>query len=297
MAKTKVIIDTDIGDDVDDALALALAVNSPELDIVGVTTVFRNTALRAKLAKRLLQVFGRPDIPVIKGIEKPLVNDWDKTLVPPQVKAVEGDIEIDEAINAVDFITEAIVNSLDQVLLITLGPLTNVATALAKEPRLKGKTRICMMGGMYSQAFPEWNIYCDPEAARIVFDSGIPITMVGLDVTLKCRLNEADMNKIRSFGSKKTRFLSTLITIWQEGSGHKYPILHDPLAVASIIDPTLVVKKKMNIKVETRGEFTRGVTVVANNPFQGSKDEGSVDVCVEVKARRFLEFFLSRILS
>lgn len=297
MEKIRVIIDTDIGDDVDDALALALALSSPELDIVGVTTVFRNTTLRAKLAKKLLQVFDRPDIPVIKGIEKPLVNDWDRTLIPPQVQAVEEEIEVDEKIRAVDFIIENVLNAPGEIVLVTLGPLTNIATALIEEPGLKDRTRIHMMGGMYSQAFPEWNIHCDPEAARIVFDSGIPITMVGLDVTLKCRLSKTEVDRMYSFGSKRTQFLSTLIKIWQEGDESKYPILHDPLAVATLFDPSLVKKRRMNIKVETRGEFTRGVTVVTDNPFLEGGNRGSVDVCVEVEARRFIDLFLERVLA
>lgn len=296
MTKTKVIIDTDIGDDVDDALALALALNSTELDIVGITTVFRNTTLRVKLAKKLLHIFGRSDIPVIKGIEKPLINDWDRTLVPPQAKVVEEDINVEEETNAVDFIIETIMNSSDQILLVALGPLTNVATALVKEPHLKEKTQICMMGGMYFQAFPEWNMHCDPEAARVVFDSGIPITAVGLDVTLKCRLDRVDMSRIRASINEKVRFLLTLIEIWQEGDEKKYPILHDPLAIAILMDPTLVTKQRMNVKVETRGEFTRGVTSVVDNPFQENKHQGSVEVCVEVEARKFIEFFLKRVL-
>ncbi|MBC7217053.1 MAG: nucleoside hydrolase [Candidatus Caldatribacterium sp.] len=295
--KTKVIIDTDIGDDVDDALAIALALCSPELEIVGITTVFRNTTLRAKLAKKLVQVFGRPDIPVVKGIEKPLINDWDRTLIPPQTRAVKEEIPIDEEIGAVDFIVDRVMNSSDQITLITIGPLTNVAIALTKEPRLKERTRICMMGGMYSQAFPEWNIYCDPEAARIVFDSGIPITMVGLDVTLQCRLNKAALNRIFESGDERMRFLSEVIKIWQEGDENRYPILHDPLAVAVLIDPSFVKMKKMNIKVETRGELTRGVTVVTENPFQGFSGEGSVNVCVDVESERFVRFFLERILA
>ncbi|MGC8971132.1 MAG: nucleoside hydrolase [bacterium] len=292
----KVIIDTDIGDDIDDALAIALAINSPELDIVAITTVFRNTLLRAKLAKKLVRVFGKPDIPVVKGREKPLINDWDKNLIPPQVKAVKEDIEIDKSINAIDFIVDTVMNSQDMITLITIGPLTNIAGAIIKEPKIKEKTEIYMMGGMYSQAFPEWNIYCDPEAARIVFDSGIKITMVGLDVTLKCRFNREALDEIFNFNSERTRFLSELITIWQEGDKERYPILHDPLAVASFIESSLVKKENMHIKVETRGEFTRGVTVVIDTPYSSRKGDSNVDVCIDVDSNRFIDFFLKRIL-
>ena len=293
----KVIIDTDIGGDIDDALAVALALNSPELDVIGITTVFENTLLRAKLAKKLLQVFNRSDIPVIKGVEKPIINDWDRSLIPPQVKAVREEIEVNENINAVDFIVEKIMNSAEPVTLITIGPLTNIAGAIIKEPGLKDKTRIYMMGGMYSQAFPEWNIYCDPEAGRVVFDSGIPITMVGLDVTLKCKLGKKSLDKIFNFNSERTKFLSELIRIWQEGDESRFPILHDPLAVAALINPSLVRRENMHIKVETRGEFTRGVTVVADIPYEERKGDSSVDVSVDVDSDRFIQFFLERILK
>jgi len=293
----KVIIDTDIGGDIDDALAVALALNSPELDVIGITTVFENTLLRAKLAKKLLQIFNRSDIPVIKGVEKPIINDWDRSLIPPQVKAVREEIEVNENINAVDFIVERIMNSAEPVTLITIGPLTNIAGAIIKEPGLKDKTRIYMMGGMYSQAFPEWNIYCDPEAGRVVFDSGIPITMVGLDVTLKCKLDKKSLDKIFDFNSERTNFLSELIRIWQEGDESRFPILHDPLVVAALINPSLVRRENMHIKVETRGEFTRGVTVVADIPYGERKGDSSVDVSVDVDSDRFIQFFLERILK
>ena len=293
----KVIIDTDIGGDIDDALAVALALNSPELDVIGITTVFENTLLRAKLAKKLLQIFNRSDIPVIKGVEKPIINDWDRSLIPPQVKAVREEIEVNENINAVDFIVERIMNSAEPVTLITIGPLTNIAGAIIKEPGLKDKTRIYMMGGMYSQAFPEWNIYCDPEAGRVVFDSGIPITMVGLDVTLKCKLGKKSLDKIFDFNSERTNFLSELIRIWQEGDESRFPILHDPLVVAALINPSLVRRENMHIKVETRGEFTRGVTVVTDTPYGDRKGDSNVDVSVDVDSDRFIQFFLERILK
>lgn len=291
------ILDTDIGDDIDDALALALILNSPEIELIGITTVFKNTTLRAKLAKKLLQIYGRTDIPVIKGIEKPLINDVDVTAIPPQVMAVKEEIEIEKTANAVDFIVEKIMNSEERIILVTIGPLTNIAGAIIKEPRLKDKTEVYMMGGMYSQAFPEWNIYCDPEAGRIVFDSGIHINMVGLDVTLRCRLDKDSLEKIFNFDSEKTKFLTELIKIWQGGDENRFPILHDPLAVATLIDPTFVKMENMHIKVETRGEFTRGVTVVTDTPYRDKRRDSNVDVAVEVDNNRFIRFFLDRILN
>ncbi len=293
----KIIIDTDIGGDIDDALAVALALNSPEIEIIGITTVFVDTASRVKLTKKLLSLYNKSDIPVIKGAEKPLIGSWDKNLIPLQAQAVKDNIEIDESINVIDFIVNTIMDSKEKITLIPIGPLTNIASAIIKEPRLKEKTEIYMMGGMYSQAFPEWNIYCDPESARIVFDSGIKITMVGLDVTLRCRLSKENLDKIFNYNSERTRFLSELIKIWQEGNEERYPILHDPLAIASFIDPSLVKKENMHIKVETKGEFTRGVTVVIDTPYTSKKGDSNVDVCVDVDSDRFINFFLNRILK
>jgi inosine-uridine nucleoside N-ribohydrolase len=290
----KIIIDTDIGDDIDDALAIALALNSPELDIVGITTVFRNTTLRTKLAIKLLEVFDREDIPVVKGIEKPIINDWDKNLIPPQSEILKEEITLNTSIDAVDFIIDRLMNSEEKITLITIGPLTNIAMALIKEPKIKDKTEIFMMGGMYSRAIPEWNISCDPEAARVVFDSGIPITMVGLDVTLRCNLEGKDLDSIRSFGNIRTDFLYELLTIWQ-GNSQRLPILHDPLAVASFIDESLVKKEKMWVRIETRGEFTRGVIVADDRDSR--KRDSNVNVCIDVDRERFISFFLDRILK
>jgi len=105
----KIIIDTDIGGDIDDALAVSLALNSPELDIVGITTVFVDTTSRVKLTKKLLSLYDKPDIPVIKGAEKPLIGDWDKNLIPLQAQAVKEDIDVDENMNAIDFIVWGVI--------------------------------------------------------------------------------------------------------------------------------------------------------------------------------------------
>lgn len=289
----KIIIDTDIGDDVDDALAIALALNSEELEIVGITTVFRNTTLRAKLAVKLLKIFEREDIPVFVGTEKPLINDWDRNFTPPQYRAVREEISMKENISAVDFIVETIKNSKEKITLVPIGSLTNIALAILRAKEIIEKTEIVMMGGWIFRGIPEWNISCDPESARIVFDSGIRITMVPLDVTLKCRLKKEDVEKIKNFGSKKTDFLYELIEIWQEGNKNKFPILHDPLAIATAIGKDFVKKEKFIIKVETRGEFTRGVTCAYD---LSEKDKSYVEVCTDVDSEGFIRFFMERIL-
>ena len=290
-----IIIDTDVGDDIDDALALALALNSPELNIRGITTVFRNTDLRTQLALKLLKTFRRDDIPVARGIAKPIMEQWDTTLIPNQCALLDEEIEYNCNLHAVDFIIEEVMKQ-DNIVLVPIGPLTNIAAAIIKKPSIVHNTQIVMMGGMANVPYPEWNIVCDPEAAAIVFNSGIPITMVGLDVTLKCRLNEEQLNQINKSNNEQHNFLSSLIDVWMKTSGI-LPILHDPLALAVLIDPSLVETQDMHIKVETKGEFTRGVTVDSVNVFTGERQKPNANVCVDVDADRFIDLFLERVFN
>lgn len=313
MAAKKVIIDTDIGDDIDDALAIALALKSPELEVLGVTTVYKNTRLRAAIARRLLAVYGKKHIPVLPGIRMPLKEPVDCGEIPCQFEAVENDgtndyDNNDMGQNAVGFIIET-VRSVEDVTLIALGPLTNIAAAIAEEPEISKRARLVLMGGVVSAPYAENNIKCDAEAARLVFESGIPITMVGLDVTLQCCLDLSHVERISSSGREEHQFLSRLIDIWQtkfmgmvfNSWGAPFervaPTLHDPLAVAYVIEPSLLKTRRSDIKIETKGEFTRGVTVDNRNIFTGRAEGYNADVCIHVDAKRFIGFFMDRILA
>src|SRR5699024_7544534 len=189
----KVIIDTDIGSDIDDAMALALAIKSFEIEIKGITTVYGDVDLRARLAKKLLDLGDCPNIGVYAGIEKPLLRERDVWMAGHEGDGVldEGEIISYESQHAVDFIIDTIMNAPGEVTLILIGPLTNIATAIIREPRIADNVKeIILMGGVTRLSkdslhlpITEHNIHSDPEAASVVFNSSAAITMVGVDVT------------------------------------------------------------------------------------------------------------------
>jgi purine nucleosidase/pyrimidine-specific ribonucleoside hydrolase len=295
--KRKIIIDTDIGDDIDDALAISLALQSPEIDLIGITTVYKNTLLRAKIARRLLKAFNRDDVPVTAGLGKPLINSVDINSIPCQYSE---EMECEKPScggDAVDFIIEKLEASEGDITLVPIGPLTNIAAILIKKPDIKDKIKsIVLMGGAYFLHANEWNILCDPEAARIVFDSGVKITAVGLDVTLKCILGENDIQRIKNYGRPHTDLLYKLIRLWNGNILY----LHDPLAVAVCIDESLVKQEKAKIHVETRGEYSRGTTFNATDheSYWGKKcTDSNTGICCEVDSERFVKLFMDRILD
>lgn len=286
-----IIIDTDIGDDIDDALAIAFALNSPELNLIGVTTVFGEVDIRTKLALKLLKTFGRDDIPVATGIGKPIAEKR-RTHIPNQAVVLKENEKLPNPsrLSAVDLLLSIAMESKDELVLAPVGALTNIAVAILQEPKLIQKAKIVLMGGVYARQQAEYNIRCDPEAARIVFESGAKITMVGLDVTLKCRLNKTQVQHVKDRGTAVTSLLSDMISAWQGGKD-VYPMLHDPLAVGVAFDRSLVKIEPKLISVETRGEFTRGFTVARNS------DHPNAEVCLDVEAERFVNLFMERILK
>lgn len=272
---SRVIIDTDPG--VDDALALLLAMRSPELAIQGITPVAGNVPLELTLPNALLmvEIAGRTDIPVAAGAREPLIrrlvtatyahgeNGLGGAVFPePNTKPVSQ--------TAAEFIRETIRKYPGDVTLITIGPLTNVAIAFTADRELAHMARgLVMMGGSLSGGnitpAAEFNVYVDPEAARIVFQSGIPITMVGLDVTRKTTLNEkhvatleAAQNPVSQAAGKIAR---NAIKHAREQGFLVGPNMHDSLAVAAFLDPSLLQWKDYYVDVEITGELTAGETV------------------------------------
>jgi len=274
-APFRVIIDTDPG--VDDALALLLAMRSPELKIEAITAVAGNVPLELTLpnALRMVEIAGRTDIPVAAGAKAPLVrrlvtaayahgeNGLGGAVFPePKIKSI--------AEPAAQFIQQLVRKYPNDVTLITIGPLTNVATALNSDPELAAMVKsLVMMGGSLSGGnitpAAEFNVYVDPEAARVVFQSGIPITMVGLDVTRKTsltedhvRLLEAAQNPVSQAAAKIAR---NAISHNREQGLLVGPNMHDSLAVAGFLDPSLLKWKQYYVDVETAGELTAGETL------------------------------------
>jgi len=290
-----VILDTDIGDDIDDALALAFALQSPELDVRAVVTVLQQRERRADLVWKILQLYGRTDVPVGMGAEQPLVAP-PRTGEVRQTAALGPQDRMPEAQrrNGLQLIIETCLRSPEKITLLAYGPLTNVALALKAEPRLVQRIeRLVLMNGVFFRPRLEYNTLRDPEAAAIVFGSGLPVVTVGLDVTMQCRLEAAHMARLEASPLQTVKFLRELIGLWQGGRNEQRPVLHDPLAVAVAFRPDLVKLERGRVEVETRGqpERTYGMTLFRPDP------KGLVEVASEVQARCFIELFMERLLS
>jgi purine nucleosidase len=273
--KSRVIIDTDPG--VDDALALLLAMRSPELQIEGITPVAGNVPLELTLpnALRMVEIADRADIPVAAGARLPLVrrlvtaayahgeNGLGGAVFPePRLKPVQEP--------AAELIRRIIRKYPGEVTLITLGPMTNIATALLTDPELASMAKgLVMMGGSLSGGnitpAAEFNVYVDPEAARIVFQSGISVRMVGLDVTRKTSLTEEHVKRLESQQNPVSQAAAKIgrnaIKHNREGGFLVGPNMHDSLAVAAFLDPSVVKWQDYYVDVETTGELTAGETL------------------------------------
>ncbi|MEO7142813.1 MAG: nucleoside hydrolase [Bryobacteraceae bacterium] len=294
-----IIFDTDIGDDIDDALALGLALQSPELDVRAVTTVADDVESRARLAWKELGVYGRQDIPVAMGAPEPLLDPV-RTGHSPQFKLLTPADPLPPAAHtrAADLIVRTLLASPEKITLVPVGPLTNIALALRLEPRIKDKIeRIVLMGGAYYPSRAEYNILRDRVAAEIVFRSGVPITAVGLDVTTKCKLQGDDLALLRAATNPASRFLMQLIELWQNGHADHYPTLHDPLAVATALQPTLIEPRLGAVEVETANPKTYGTTRFTPAEQLKKDQPATTEVAREVNVREFLDLFVQRLSS
>lgn len=271
MDKIKLLIDTDIGGDIDDALCVAMALNSPEVDLVGITTVYASNAWCTQLAKDMVKTWGREDVPVKHGAERPLVGRFphDKNEEPLENKAVP-------------FIIKTCRENPGMTLL-AIGPLTNVALAIHLAPDIVPITKFVLMGGMIGSAQPEWNILCDPEAAHTVIETCHP-RLVGLDITEQCRLSRAESDRLAAGDDKRLQFLKKEFTRFFEHYDF-LPTLHDPLALAGILYEDLITWEEKEIHVETRGERTRGTTVWNRYPKQPNVTWGAAVKAAEATRR------------
>ena len=283
--KYRILIDTDIGGDVDDALALAMALNTPEIEIVGITNVYLANAWRAGVTKELLRVYGCGEIPVCTGAEKPLIGWWDENRIPNSSPDY-GEYRGEKLPHAADFIIRK-AEEIDGLILLAIGPLTNVGIALAKAPHIAKRLKIYMMGGQLNKAHPEWNIVCDPEATRIVFESGADITMVGLDVTNRCQFTKDEVDEVHFAGNPRAERLGLMMEQFIQNFGY-LPILHDPLALAALIWSDLLKLERKRVLIETRGELTRGLTIDCDWG-DGQEVWAATDVNVEGFKRRLIE--------
>lgn len=299
---TKVILDTDtgtgtIGEEIDDGLALLLAIQSPKLQLLGVTEVHGNVNVDQGVANalRILELAGRGDIPVYKGAQKPLVHNWVR---PGHVKEPYGGfsgLKVSSK-GAVDFIIEKLMQNPDEITLICVGPLTNLATALQKEPGIARNIKeLIIMGGAIDHPgnvtpYAEFNFWVDPEAAKIVLRSGIEdITLVPLDVTTKTLLTEKHLDTLEP--NPVTEWLKVVIPPWihklKMGGCH----LHDPLAVAVAIEEDLVKTERIWVDVVDIAGPSYGQSV-GYRRAPADKEVKKINVALKVDAEGFMNMFL-----
>jgi len=302
---TRILIDCDPGHD--DAIAILLALASPEVELIGVTTVAGNQTLDKTTRNALvtLELAGRGDIPVAAGADAPLRR---ALRTAPQVHGESGldGPELPEPsarpvdAHAADFLAELIEPG---VVLVPTAPLTNLALLLERHPDVRERLdRIVWMGGAIAEGnstpAAEFNAFVDPEAAAAVFASGIPITMIGLDVTHKALFTRAHAEQVRGSG-RAGRFVAELSDFFQRFHERSYGFdgspIHDAMAVGHVIDATLVTTRHVNVAVETRSQLCDGRTVVDLRGVTGR--EPNADVGVDVDAPRFLDLLVSRIAS
>lgn len=292
--KCLVLLDTDIGDDIDDALALALALRSPEIALIGVTTVFGDTYLRARLAKHALQIFERDDIPVAAGISAPMLARHRPSGVAQATILAPGEEQAISNRSGPELIIEQALAHPGRLTLLCIGPLTNIATALLEEARLFMAIRnIIMMGGSSSIPFPEWNVRSDARAAQIVLSAGIPVTLLGWNITTRCQMRAEDIERLRDRNTPQTRLLSDLITIWQQHRSRwhpPHPFLHDPLTIAALCAPELFRFEEITARILTHGPL-RGFMVprLMNGPL--------VRAAVDIQVEQAREWIMERLLG
>ena len=302
MKKTKIILDTDIGDDIDDAFALAYAYNNPKIELLGVTTVFKDTMSRAKQVLKYFDSVNEKNIPVRAGIGTPIKQpiitfESDKNHNgkgyphPCQYDESYDKYQVDNE-SAVDFIARMVDKYPKEIVLVPIGPLTNIAAVITNHPNLVKKiNKIILMGGDAAEPQPEWNILCDPEAADIVFRSGIDVYCVGINVTLQCTLEDSLLDELTIGNDNQSRLLKEWFDKWSGFFNFHKSVMHDPLAVASLVEDTCVFEK-VRIKadlVKKRGS----ITVVDNEDISGN----FIYAAMKVDKNKFYGVFKKQVLN
>ncbi|GID94037.1 pyrimidine-specific ribonucleoside hydrolase RihA [Amorphoplanes digitatis] len=297
-AAVPVIIDCDPGHD--DALALLLAVGDPRLRLLGVTTVAGNQTLdkTTRNALRILALAGAADVPVAAGCDRPLVGDL---VVAADIHGASGldgpdlDVPVAEAgrVHGVELMRRLIAGSAEPVTLIATGPLTNVALLLRGHPEVVPRLRrIVFMGGSTERGnttpYGEFNIVTDPEAADIVLRSGVPATMIGLNVTHLALATDQIIAEFRGLDTRLGAVCADLMTFfagtYRRVFGFAHPPVHDPIAVAAVIDPSILRTVAAPVAVELTGTHTRGATVVDLHSRTAAAPNADVAVGIDVDA-------------
>jgi inosine-uridine nucleoside N-ribohydrolase len=289
--RQKVFIDTDIGDDVDDAFALALVLSNPELEVVGISGAWGNTELRARMLERFLTETGHGGIPVGAGVKT------ESPTIFSQREWAEGSTAKGPIPDGVTLLQEAIRRYPGQVTLIALGPLTNVGALIDRDPgAIRHLKRVVMMGGSIYKGYEkghegaqsgepaaEYNIHMDPAAARKLLGAGVRVEMMPLDSTL-VHMTEARRAELEGQGTPLAKILKELDREWTANSGWTRPTLFDVVPVARLIDASVCPVTPLRVEVDDKG-FTRPV---AGKP--------NVKVCLKLDEARFLTMFYGRLI-
>ena len=307
MTPKRIIIDTDPG--IDDALTFLLALASPEIQLEALTTTQGNVTLEKATRNALatLELLGADHIPVAKGCTLPMVGPLlasahvhgssglgDTNLPEPKTKPVSQ--------HAIDYLIERFLAEPGEITLFTIGPLTNVALAIRKEPQFAGTVKeMVIMGGAIREsgnitAQAEFNIYADPHAAHVVFHSGIPITLIPLDVTNQCMLYAKDIKRLQKEKSPISQFIAEATGVYLEFTKEKTGIdgcaLHDPLTLATIIAPELLTFEELYVDVDISGGISMGKTFA--DFYHTTGRPANIKVALDVRGEKFVELFLQR---
>jgi len=283
-----VLLDTDIGDDIDDAFALALLLRSPEVRLLGISAAYGDTELRARLLDRFLAAVNRRDIPVAAGLVTPHQNEMSQAPYARQAQQRRH-------AEAAAFLLNQIHTHPGQVTLIAIGPLFNVEAAIRRDPAVfRQLKRVVIMGGSIRRGYDdektgahrppdaEWNILCDPGGAKALLASGVPVFILPLDAT-QIHLDAASLAAIFSQGSLLSDQLTLLYHQWSGPGAWKTPTLYDPVTVAYALRPELCPTTPMHLEVDDKG---------VTRPTEGAPN---AQVCLQADDKGFLKFLLSRI--
>jgi len=292
--REKIIIDTDIGDDIDDAFAVALALSSPEFEVLGFSASFGDTTTRAKMLDRMLGELGHSDIPVAMGTPV----DVNRNAFTQRRYAEGGQFARASHPNSVDFVLEQARKYPHQVTLVAIGPLPNVGAMIAKDPAaFRLLKKVVIMGGSirtmtdpYGVAapiapHPEWNIKNDIAGAQKLFESGVPLQVLPLDSTANLKMHEVARTALFAHGSMMTNILAGLYYEWSQYTRSATPTLYDPMTLASMLEPSLCPLTPLHLTVDDAGNTKE--TPGAPN----------AQVCLHSDAEAFLQFYVRRVTS
>jgi inosine-uridine nucleoside N-ribohydrolase len=292
--REKIIVDTDIGDDIDDAFALALALSSPEFEVLGFSASFGDTTTRAKMLDRMLGELGRSDIPVAMGTPV----DVNRNAFTQRRYAEGGQFARSSHPNSVDFVLDQARKYPHQVTLVAVGPLPNVGAMIARDPAaFRLLKKVVIMGGSiramtdpYGVAaevapHPEWNIKNDIAGAKKLFEAGVPLQVLPLDSTANLKMHEVARTALFAHGSMMTNILAGLYYEWSQFTRSPTPTLYDPMTLASMLEPSLCPLTPMHLVVDDAGNTKE--TPGAPN----------AQVCLHSDADTFLHFYVRRVTS